>query len=92
VWKFDTTTARSLIQDHLQTDLWPVLHNPPPWADINFVVASKSSRWQAADVAPKLQQLIAANAVPVTTLEGGHWIHVDNPHGVTDVIVKTLGR
>ena len=86
------TTGRDLLADHLKTDLWHVLESPPDWAKIKFVMASKSSRWADAAVVPHLNKVMSAGTVDAVTLEGGHWIHVDNAHAVTDLLAKTLGR
>ena len=93
VWKFDVDTGSDLLKDHLRTDLWPTVFQPPPWANMDFVMASKSSRWRDPEVAPHVRKLLQSpGRVNVTTLEGGHWIHVDNAAGVLGLLSATLGR
>jgi pimeloyl-ACP methyl ester carboxylesterase len=71
------------------TDLWPLVEAPPQGALIDFVRAERSAfRWREADV----ERLTAAGARVHLLPNSGHWVHIDNPTGLTDILTPSLTR
>jgi pimeloyl-ACP methyl ester carboxylesterase len=92
VWRLDAGGLRELLTDVATTELWGTVEPPPPGASIHFVRATRGSVL-AADDAERLRRL-AARGEPVTLheLEGGHWLHADNPEGLLEMIADRLPR
>ena len=86
-------TGIDLLDDHLATDLWPVVCAPPPWANLTFLMGARSSRWRDPHSASQVRKLLASTPdnVAVGTLQGGHWIHVDDPAGTEAAVIAALG-
>lgn len=91
-WDLDLPGLRELLEDFATTDLWSMVESPPPGAELNFVRARTGSILSAAD-ADRIRRL-AGRGEPVALheLEGGHWLHVDNPDGLLELIADRLPR
>lgn len=99
-WAFDPDTAAALYASYLATDAWDVLTSgAPPGVDLHLVIASKSSRWRDADTQARLAAATAAAAarspsaggtVTFTTIDAGHWVHVDNPAALRSTLATLL--
>jgi len=82
-WTFDLDGIDRLLEDYRREDLWPFLEAVPVGLDVHFVRAGRSSRWTDAVV----ERLTGLERVQVHTLEdAGHWVHVDDPEGLADVL------
>lgn len=91
-WGLDLAGLRELLEDFAVTDLWSVVEVPPRGTDLHFVRAGTGSILASAD-AERIRGL-ARRGEPVTLheLEGGHWLHVDNPDGLLELIAARLPR
>lgn len=103
-WAFDPTTAASLYASYLSTNSWDVLLSPPAHVDVHLVVATRSSRWGHSDMQAQLAAAVRAqqqrDATPRTPagagtfhvhqLDSGHWVHVDNPAGLSKLLCARL--
>ena len=91
-WRLDAAGLRTLLDDFLATDAWSVLEDPPPGTEIHVVRARSSEMLSPADV-ERLGR-IAARGEPVELheLDGGHWLHMDNPEGLLDLLSRRLSR
>jgi pimeloyl-ACP methyl ester carboxylesterase len=88
-WRFDLDAIEALLDDYGREDLWPWLEGPGPRVDI--VRAGRSDRW-TPDVMARLDAL-AGERVGVHVLpNAGHWVHVDDPQGLLDVLGEGFGR
>ncbi len=92
VWRLDADALRELLTDFTATELWEVAESAPSDASIHFVRATRGSIL-APDDAERIQRL-AAGGEPVALheLEGGHWLHTDNPDGLLDLVAGHLPR
>lgn len=99
-WAFDPDTAAALYASYLDTDRWDVLERgPPPAVALDVVIASRSSRWRDADTRARLAAATAAaaarppaagGAVTFSTIDAGHWLHVDNPTALRALLATKL--
>lgn len=91
-WRLDAEGLRGLLDDFTATDLWCVLDPAPAGTDLHFVRARSGSILAAADV--ERIEALGAEGEPVTLheLDGGHWLHVDNPEGLLELVGARLPR
>lgn len=88
-WKFDLSAVIAMLDSYFATDSWPRLRAVPPGVVVHVVRAGRSPRWTPATVAA-LESL--APAVQVHTLaNAGHWLHVDDPAGLCEILAVALG-
>lgn len=86
VWSFDLDGIERLIADYIREDLWPWLAEVREPLHVHVVAASESTRW-TEEVRGRFVDL---NPVALHDLEGGHWVHVDNPDGLMALVVAHL--
>lgn len=94
-WTFDADCVESLLDSYQHSDSWPLLlRGPPPWAQLSLVVGERSSRWSDPEVAPLLASLSSGVTprVSVARVDAGHWVHVDRPNEMLDVLTQALVR
>jgi pimeloyl-ACP methyl ester carboxylesterase len=85
-WKFDLDAVEQMLASYLATDLWTVLEEPAPGLQIDLLRAERSEGWQAEDF-ERLARLEPAGQVALHVLpDSGHWVHVDNPDGLFDIL------
>ncbi|RYG51680.1 alpha/beta hydrolase [archaeon] len=99
-WMFDPATAYSLFDSYNASDMWPLLiRGSVPGLNITLITATRSTRWKDAAVQAQLAHVQEAAAarraqggsavrgdVRVVPIEAGHWVHVDNPSALLDVL------
>lgn len=92
-WKLDLDEIRALLADYFQTDLWPFLEERARAGGgptFELLVAENSDRWSGSmkERAAKLPQ---SGSVRLHELpNSGHWVHVDNPSGLLDILKAHL--
>ena len=86
-WTFDIAGIADMYASYAATDLWPLVEAPPEGARIDFVRAERSAfRWSGPD-----EVRIAAAGARVHLLpDAGHWVHIDNPEGLADILGPSL--
>lgn len=82
-FRFDLDGIGRLIGDYFTLDAWPFLEKLG--ARVHVVRGERSDRIPEVDAAR-----LAALGVPVTTLSAGHWVHVDAPEALREVIASAL--
>jgi len=89
-WRFELDGLEALALDFYETDLWHVVENPPADLEIHFVVASEGHMMspQARDRLQSLGQ--ATGRIHLHDVTGGHWLNVDNPEALVDLITPQL--
>lgn len=85
---FDLAGVEEMYQSYENTDLWPLICNPPVGLKLDFVRADGSVyRWGGED-----SQKIEECGHKVHLLKNsGHWVHTDNPDGLFDIIKESMG-
>ena len=85
VLRLELPALRALLADYYARDLWDALAAPD--GDVEVVVADRSSALDAADRA----RLVAAPAhVHVHHVAAGHWLHIEAPDAVVELIAGRL--
>lgn len=71
---------------------WGVLRRPPAGVTFHQVMATGSSRWQHPAIREQVSSLRSAEpgSLKLHTLAGGHWLHVDNPRGLVELLLKQV--
>ncbi|XVE96386.1 hypothetical protein REPUB_Repub02eG0217100 [Reevesia pubescens] len=95
-WSFNLEGAVQMFQSYREMSYWSLLEHPPKGLEIAIVCAEKSDRWDA-DVINRLEKLAgqegdgSAGKISVHVLpNSGHWVHVDNPKGLLEIVVPKL--
>ena len=90
VWALDWDAMEALLRDFFARDLWRVVEAPPPGVALHFIKATQSSR-QSDDACARLEAAgRATGRVHLHRVEGGHWVHADNPAVVTALLADAL--
>lgn len=91
-WVFELGAIEELLQDYYRVDFWPILEQARVSPGVHLVVAERSDRWDA-DMRKRAQQLPPDARVTTHLLpNAGHWVHVDNPDGLLDLMRANLFR
>ncbi len=88
-WRFDPADIESLLDDFFRRDLWDVVESPTPTSEIRLVRASESDV-VTADEVDRFERAGADGRVMAHQLHGGHWLHVDNPNGLIELVSRGL--
>lgn len=86
VWRFNLAGVRRLLDSYAITDLGPAIQQAR--GAVHLVQAGRSDRW-TPEVARRLSELGGALHVH-RIAEAGHWVHVDAPDALAELIVGTL--
>jgi pimeloyl-ACP methyl ester carboxylesterase len=101
VWRFNLDAIYELMLDYFRVDLWPVLESRATETDFRVVVAENSDRW-APENRARLQALVETVPQAQISVRGGgtvalhivpnagHWLHVDNPAFLLELIRQNL--
>jgi esterase len=88
VWRLDFDVMEQLLQSFAGSDLWPAVETAASDRTWHFVKATRSNVLSDSAVA-RLERLGRAR-VEVHHLEGGHWIHAEQPHAMVDLLARHL--
>lgn len=83
----DIAAIRDMLADYYHRDLWPVLLDPALPGSVEFVIAQQSPIVTADD------QRRLDSAPPhlhVHTIDAGHWLHIEAPDAVLDLLAHGL--
>lgn len=87
--RLDLPAVRALVLDYLAVDLWPALTDPALAGEVHVVVATRSAVLGADDRA-RLAALPASARVHAHALDAGHWLHLDAPAALVDLLATHL--
>jgi esterase len=85
--RLDLAAIREMITDYTTRDLWPAVFDPELPGELEIVLADRSGTVSAAD---RARLSGAPPHVHVHHLDAGHWLHIDAPAAVVELIVLTL--
>jgi pimeloyl-ACP methyl ester carboxylesterase len=81
-WAFNLANATDMIEDYFEWDAMPLVQGTE--RPIHFVRADQNLHW-SHDIIDDIQA--CAPLVQIHTLRNaGHWVHVDNPTGLLDLM------
>lgn len=90
VWRFKLADLEMLLADFFRADLWPVVTRPPPGVEIVAVRATRDTILSDA-ATRRIEGLHAAGRpVQLVTLDGGHWLNMENPTGLLRLLRQSL--
>ena len=76
---------------------WELLQSPPKGTTIHLVRAARSDRWSDADnkelesAVKQTQHNIDTGTLVLHELaDAGHWLHVDNPQGLVQLMAQNM--
>jgi esterase len=89
-WKLDWDAAELMLRDYFATDVLGMVDNPPGEVEIHVVKAVESSAVNP-EVVNRLEAAGEKNGrVHLYTIAGGHWLNVQNPDGVLELLKNHL--
>ncbi|KAL2345247.1 hypothetical protein Fmac_006532 [Flemingia macrophylla] len=95
-WIFDLKNAKEMFDSYCEKSYWNLLENPPKGMEIVIVRAENSDRWDQ-DTIERIQKLASRGAsgslgkVSFCVLpNAGHWVHVDNPKGLLEIVASKI--
>ena len=93
-FKLSMPRIHALIDDYLAVDLWPAVADAARTQQgprIHLVVGTKSKVYSLEELAHARElESQSAGHVTVDLLNAGHWVHVEDPQGLTDVLINRL--
>lgn len=91
-WRLDLDGMEALLRSFFETDLWAVAESPPPGTSIHFVKAESSGVLSEHACARIEAATRRHGRVHLHRIAGGHWVNVDNPRAVVDLLAVHLPR
>jgi pimeloyl-ACP methyl ester carboxylesterase len=87
-FRLDVPSIRTMMDDYFVQDLWPVLENPPGHMATHLIAGGSSEVLEAADL--ERGRTLAGTTVDVVP-NAGHWVHVDAPDTLRELVLGYLG-
>lgn len=87
VLRLDLVAIRAMVADYAARDLWSVLLDPDLPGEVDVVIAERSATIGERD-RERLAQ--APPHVHVMRIAAGHWLHIDAPEAVVDLLATKL--
>ena len=95
VFRLDLGRIHALLEDYFEVDLWPVVEaaaRSRKGPRFHLVIGTKSNVYSHDDrVHAQSLESESDGFVTVDLLEAGHWVHVDDPQGLSEVLIRRLG-
>lgn len=89
-WQLDFAAISELMHDYFSVDLWPYLAEAHPGLEFHLVMAEHSARW-TGDMRERVRTLPPEARVQHHVLpNAGHWVHVDNPDGLLELMAPSF--
>ncbi|KAJ0954700.1 putative alpha/Beta hydrolase [Helianthus annuus] len=95
-WAFNLDGIIQMFDSYRKMDYWPLLEHPPKGMEIVIVRAENSDRWDP-HIIQKLESLKnrtsdeSEGKLSVVVLpNSGHWVHVDNPKGLLEIVTPKM--
>jgi pimeloyl-ACP methyl ester carboxylesterase len=85
--RLDLAAIRALLDSYFETDLWDVAFDPALPGTVEVVIARRSNTLSAADRA-RLQT--APPHVHANIVDADHWLHIEAPGAVVDLLANHL--
>ena len=93
-FKLSMPRIHALIDDYLAVDLWPVVADAARTQQgprLHLVIGTKSTVYSPEELAHARElEAQSSGHVTVDLLNAGHWVHVEDPQGLSDVLIRRL--
>ncbi|MQA89002.1 MAG: alpha/beta fold hydrolase [Gemmatimonas sp.] len=89
-WKLDWEGVEELLIDYFQTEIWGIVEQPPAETSIHIIKARASNAIDPATVERIERAGEQSHRVFLHTIDGGHWMNIDNPDAVVELLVEHL--
>jgi len=87
VFRIDVPSIRVMMEDYFKVDLWDVLSDPQRPLGTHLIAGGKSEVLDAADI--ERGRGLSSCTIDVIP-EAGHWVHVDAPDALRDLVLGYL--
>jgi pimeloyl-ACP methyl ester carboxylesterase len=88
-FRLDIPLIRAMLDDYFTCDLWPVVEQPPGMMQSHLIAGGRSDVVAAAD----LERARRCRRATVDVIpEAGHWVHVDAPDRLRELVLDHLDR
>jgi pimeloyl-ACP methyl ester carboxylesterase len=91
-FRLELTRILALLDDYFAVDLWPLVEQAAQTRTgprFHLVIGTKSKVYEHDDrVRAQTLESESNGYVTVDLLDAGHWVHVDDPRGVSEVIAR----
>jgi pimeloyl-ACP methyl ester carboxylesterase len=85
--RLDLGAIRALLESYYATDLWQIAFDPGLPGTLEMVIADQSHTVSAAD---RARLATAPSHVHVHHVDAGHWLHIEAPATVVELLVQSL--
>ena len=89
-WRFDIAGIQELMRDYWRLEAWLLLGVIPAQTSLTLLRAERGMRW-TEESAARLKE-VAPRAQSPVLLDSGHWVHIDQPEALLDLISEELSR
>ncbi|URE45251.1 Oligosaccharyltransferase subunit Ribophorin II [Musa troglodytarum] len=96
VWAFDLQACIEMFNSYREKSYWPLLEHPPKGLEIAIVQAENSDRWtqhviERLDYLSRKEEGPEEGKISLHVLpKSGHWVHVDNPKGLLEIVASNF--
>lgn len=94
VFRLDLARIHALLEDYFELDLWPVVEEAARTRQgprFHLVIGARSNVYDHEDrVRAQGLESQSDGYVTVDLLDAGHWVHVDDPQGLSEVLIRRL--
>jgi pimeloyl-ACP methyl ester carboxylesterase len=95
VFRLDLARIHALLEDYFEVDLWPLVEaaaRTRKGPRLHLVIGTRSNVYAHEDrVHAQSLESESGGHVTVDLLDAGHWVHVDDPQGLSAVLINRLG-
>lgn len=85
--RLDLAAVRAMLADYYERDLWDVAFDPALPGELHVVIAKQSSTLSEAD---RARLAAAPPHVHVHRIDAGHWLHIEAPANVVELLASGL--
>lgn len=90
VWRLDWQGIEEMLRDYFDTDVWSTVEMPPTGVELHFIRAKRSDSLDDASVKRIRAAGEETERVHLHEIDAGHWVNVDNPDAVLELLVEQL--
>jgi pimeloyl-ACP methyl ester carboxylesterase len=91
-WRFELDGLESLARQFYEVDMWPAVERLSERMTIHFVIATES-RMLTPAARDRLESLgKSTGRIHLHDVRGGHWLNVDNPEALANLLVDHLPK